>query len=341
MVLTEAIDAYVADRRTRGYSRGTIDNNRRMLRHFLAAVGNVDTKSLRPQHIDAFWAFAEGRGWAPGTLNVARDTLAGFFTWLSQRGYMRRDIDLLAGTRAFRVPDRTWITIPQEKFTTFLEGAEDARARITLAIGLYLFTRISETEQLRWQDVDLDGHKIEVFRQKTGKIDTLPICAELAHELRLWRLAYAEMVGAVPTPGWFVIPGREHGFRKVPGQTRGFGFNPESLQPFVPSKRPILGRVIRDELTRAGYYQKHEGGHTLRRSGAIALYDQLSSVGHDRAIRVCQAMLGHASIKTTEIYLKLDLDRKVRNDLLSGKPMFPSREEAQVVQFRQEAGGGG
>lgn len=335
MVLSEAVIAYVADRKAKGFSPGTVANNQRVLRHLLAAVGNIDTKSLRPQHIDAFWVRVGH--WAPGTLNVARADLTGFFKWAQMRGYMRRDIDLMGGTRAFRIPDRNRIIIPQGEFQSLIEGASDSRARVMLATGLYLFTRISETAGLRWQDLDLDASRIEVYRQKTGKLDTLPICAELDHELRRWKLEYAALVGSPPAPGWYIIPGREHGFRST-HRPRPFGYDKEQMQPLVPTVKPNLTRLVKEELIRAGYYQDREGGHTLRRSGAIALYDQLSSVGHDRAIRVCQAMLGHASIKTTEVYLRLDLDRKVRNDLLAGKPMFPTRQEASVVEFKQGSG---
>lgn len=331
MVLSDVITAYLTDRKIKGYASSTIQNNARTLRHFLAAAGNIDSKQVRPQHVDAFWSRVEG--WAPGTLNVARDTLNGFFKWCQQRGYMRRDIDLIGSTRAFRVPDRNRIIIPQLEFEPFIQSASDSRARVVLALGLYLFTRISETEALRWQDIDLESNRVEVYRQKTGKLDSLPICQELASELRRWKLEYAALMGVPPAPGWYVIPGREHGFRK--GSPGVFGWTEESRKPFDPTKRPRLSGVIRLELQRAGYYQIREGGHTLRRSGAIALYDQLSSVGHDRAIRVCQAMLGHASIKTTEVYLRLDLDRKVRNDLLAGKPMFPTEREGQVINLTQ------
>jgi integrase len=333
MVLSDAIAAYVADRRAKGYASGTISNTQRILRHLLAAVGNIDTKSLRPQHVDAFWVRVGH--WAPGTLNVARADLNAFFRWGQQRGYVRRDIDLMGGTRAFRVPDRNRIIIPQAEFAPFIEGAANPRVRVAVATGLYLFTRISETSALRWQDIDLDASRVEVYRKKTGKLDTLPICEELAHELRRWKLEYASQMGSAPAPGWYLIPGRAHGFR-TGVSSDGFGFNPEQQHPPDPTVRPNMSRPIRDELVRAGYYQDREGGHTLRRSGAIALYDQLSSVGHDRAIRVVQAMLGHASIKTTEVYLRLDLDRKVRNDLLAGKPMFPNSETATIMEFRQE-----
>jgi integrase len=111
------------------------------------------------------------------------------------------------------------------------------------------------------------------------------------------------------------------------------GFVEVLERPYLPTTKANLGYAIRTILQAAGYYRPQEGGHTLRRSGATALYNQLSSVGHDRAIRICQAMLGHSSVQTTEIYLRLDLDRKVRNDLLAGKRMFPEEGTATVLRL--------
>jgi integrase len=333
MKLSDAIQAFEHDRRAKGYARGTIVNQSRFLRHLLAATGNIETKSLRPQHVDAYWDRLSHL--APGSLNVARGALQSFFKWGQNRGYIRRDIDLLAGMRKFKVPPRNRLIIPQPEFASILESIVNPRTRIAMATGLYVFTRISETSNLRWQDIDLDTGHMEVYRQKTNTMDTLPICVELAEEIRHWRFEYGSMVGETPRPDAFFIPGREPMARV--GKKGHWGFTEESLAPMDPMRRPVLGGYIRDELIRVGYYNKHEGGHTLRRSGAIALYNELSRVGHDRAIRICQAMLGHATITTTEIYLRLDLDRKVRNDLLAGKPMFPhTRGEAEVVDLSRQ-----
>ena len=143
-------------------------------------------------------------------------------------------------------------------------------------------------------------------------------------------MTYAALAGEPPRPGWYVVPYLEPAKYVGKKGTKG-EFEMTLRSRVVPTRKGYLNGPVREVLKEAGYYQQLEGGHTFRRSGAIALYNQLSEVGHDRAIRICQAMLGHASIQTTEIYLRLDLDRKVRNDLLAGKPMFPQREPAKIV----------
>lgn len=336
MDLSDAIGAYLRDRKARNYATGTLYNDKRVLTLFLADVGNVSTNRLRPQHLDTFWAH---RTWSPGTTNKARATLSGFFKWCQNRGYIPRAMNLLDDTRQMRVPPRKRIIIPQAEFSTIIEGQyRDPRTRIVLAIGIYLFTRISETGGLRWQDWNEQDGTIEVYRDKTKTLDTLPVCDELARELKRWRLEYASLVGETPLPGWFIVPNRSRPKYKGIGKSElvrtGGG-------AYLPDTRCRPDGIIKLALKAAGYYQDHEGGHTLRRSGAIALYNQLTRVGHDRAIRVCQAMLGHSSITTTEIYLRLDLDRKVRNDLLAGQPMFPEVEEATVSELGERLNGQG
>lgn len=328
MDLSDAVRAYLRDRANRGYAKGTVYNDKRILTLFLADVGNINTARLRPQHLDTFWAH---RHWAPGTTNKARATLSGFFKWCQHRGYLPRTMNLLDDTRALRVPVRKRIIIPQGEFSTFIEaGYKDPRTRIVLALGLYLFTRISETGGLRWQDWNESDGTIEVYRDKTKTLDTLPVCSELDRELKLWRRRYAVLVGETPHPSWFIVPNRSRpkftGTAKSQLKQTGGG-------EYLPTTRMRPDGVIKLALKQADYYQDREGGHTLRRSGAIALYNQLTSVGHDRAIRVCQAMLGHSAISTTEIYLRLDLDRKVRNDLLAGQFMFPEGNEATILNL--------
>lgn len=336
MDLSGAVTAYLRDRQARGYAKGTIDNDRQVLRLLLADVGNINTQRLRPQHMDVFWA---NRTWGPGTCNKARAIFSSFFKWCQNRGYMPRTLDLQTEARPQRVAPRKRVLIPQSSFSTFIEADhEDVRARIVLALGLYLFLRRSEITGLRWQDWNEDTETIEVYREKTKTLDTLPVCSELGRELKRWRLTYAAEVGEAPSPGYFIVPGRTK--PKFVGIGKG-KLKVVQASKLVPTQRAVISVLVRNCLKDSGYYQEYEGGHTLRRAGATALYDQLTRMGHDRAIRVCQAMLGHANITTTEIYLRLDLDRKVRNDLLAGQPMFPDAGEGVVLSLEGNLHGEG
>lgn len=339
MLLSDAIDRYLADRRSKGFAPETVRSNKRVLKHLLADVGNIHVSAMTHQHLDTFWARHDD--WAPGTFNLARTILHTFLGWCQTRGLMPKTTDLLEGTRARKVPEKDRLVIPQGEWPALLEAARDPRDRATVAIGLYLFTRVSETTNLRWKDIDFQNHVISVYRSKTQTLDVLPMCEELEHELKRWRLEYGRLMGEVPKPGWTVVPPYENvRWEGVPGK-RGV-LRPTSNPVLRPTavQTDATGR-IQKVLADAGYdLDKREGGHTLRRSGATALYNELSDRGHDRAIRMCQAMLGHASIQTTEVYLALNLDRKARNDLLAGKPMFTSSTgEGRIVDLEMGRSG--
>lgn len=335
MLLSDAIDGYTSDRANKGFAPSTIRSNRRILKQFLADTGNVQVSALTHRHMDVFWA--RHQDWAPTTFNLARTILATFFKWCQVRGYMPKTTDLMEGTRARKVPQKDRLVIPSGEWPALLDSCNDPRDRAMLAIGLYLFTRISETVNLRWRDIDFQNHTITVYRNKTQTLDVLPMCEELEHELKVWRLEYGRIVGEVPKPGWTVVPPYEVGnWVGVAGKS---GVLQRVSDPVLRVTAVQTGGTERIQLVmkRAGYdLKKGDGAHTLRRSGATALYNELSERGHDRAIRMCQAMLGHASVQTTEIYLALDLDRKARNDLLAGKPMFTGNGgRAQVVDLEK------
>ncbi len=95
------------------------------------------------------------------------------------------------------------------------------------------------------------------------------------------------------------------------------------LQPTVRISKPAL--IIQRALSRQLGTEtlRGEGVHTVRRSVARILFDQASEHGHDNALRVAAALLGHSSTQTTEIYLGIDRDRQKRDEILRGKSLFP------------------
>lgn len=329
MLLSDAIDIYKTDRLAKGIAKTTVRAEQSSLKQFLAAAGNIQTHSISVKTMDRFWnAHPE---WAPSTWNLKKAHMSSFFTWLRLRGYMPKAFDPLEGLRKRRVPKVQRTLVPVSKFEELIEAAPNPRDRAMVAISLYLFTRISETAAIRWRDVDFDRKTVAIYRTKTEQYDVLPMCEELEHELRRWKFEYGREAGEVPRPDWYVVPA--YSTPKFSGGRGGqlYMVQPPRLMPATQLKN-ITGQIKR-VLGKLGYDADKEGGHTLRRSGATALYHELARNGHDRSIRTVQAMLGHANISTTEIYLSLDLDRKARNDLLAGKRMFAAQSTGDLIDL--------
>ena len=127
------------------------------------------------------------------------------------------------------------------------------------------------------------------------------------------------------------------------GRGPGGGYSVERKKgntlPYTKCSRPHryvqrtlvkFGIPIRDEEGKS----LHEGVHTLRRSGARALFDELvDRGGYDGVLRLVAAMLHHKSTQMTERYLGLDVDTKKRNDLLRGERMFAEPDKSNVVEL--------
>jgi integrase len=93
------------------------------------------------------------------------------------------------------------------------------------------------------------------------------------------------------------------------------------IMPHVPANTPA------DELTAIGC-------HTLRRSGALALYNKWIKEGRANAMELVQALLGHDKISTTQVYLSLNFQRAARNEAMAGMDLFDDEQEGSVTPLR-------
>ena len=342
--LSETIAEYLASCSSGGDGKSTIRNKRRTLDHFLTVVGNIQTRNVAPQHVDTFFAAMQAKHHAPGTLNNHLFTLRHYFRWCSQRRYRPVGDDPSAGRRPFKTPERRRLIVPRSDFARLLDAAEHPRDRIVVALGLYLFLRQSEIASLKLSDVDLDGGTVWITVHKTGQIDPMPITKQLDKELRRWLSWYAIDAGELQLD-WYLCPAKKGarfvgtGQRKLMRVQTGA----ETLRP--TAKMRHVEDCAKRALVKAGFPIRDadgkstmEGIHTLRRSGARALFDdRVDNGGYDGIGRALQAMLHHKNFTMTERYLQIDLDRKRRDEMLRGQSMFTEVDMTNVVELRRDA----
>jgi integrase len=321
-----------------------VRNKRRTLDHFLTVVGNIQTRNVGPQHVDTFFAAMQSKHHSPGTLNNHLFTLRHYFKWCTRRKYRSVGDDPSAGRRPFKPPERRRLMIPRQDFGKLLDAATHPRDRMVVALGLYLFLRQGEVASLRLGDVDLDEGTVHVTVHKTGQIDPMPITKQLDRELRRWFTWYSVDAGPLQ-PDWYLCPSKlppkfaSTGQRRLAPVVRPTGnLRPTAKMTHVEdcAKRALLaaGFPIRDAEGKSTM----EGIHTLRRSGARALFDDMAdNRGYDGAGRLVQAMLHHKNFTMTERYLQIDLDRKRRDDILRGQSMFTEVDTSNVVELRKGA----
>lgn len=326
--LSEAVREYLEHCRARGMAPATQTLRASSLRRMQEVLGNKLVWLISPIDIDKVFTAHAGR-WSDATRNQKVTHYKVFFSWCRARGYVHRDSDPLFGWKMGKLerPDR--MRIPQDEWWQLFEACETPVERIIIACGLYLFVRSNELARITVGDVRLDRAEVAIYRSKTRDHDVMPIVAELDEHLRAHLMWLASQGAAQPEH--HLVPGREK--PRFDPVTHSFMAGAGVLNPLKPHGRPYA--VVQRVLSRAGYSSFREGGHTLRRSGARAYFDELAESGYDGALRRVQSMLGHSSSAMTELYLGLDLDRRTRNTELAGRRMFAPRPSANVIQLRK------
>lgn len=337
--LSEAIDGHLALLKSQGLAARTIKTHRQTLNHLLVETGNIYLRSMTHVHVERL--FAAHAEWASSTRNLHLANLRSFLATCRNRGWLSRDTDPTAGWRNQRVVRAEKRRIPIEEFPSLLAAADHPRDRAILALGLFSFLRGSELQELRIADVNLADHELRIYRSKTREYDVLPISLELAEELEAWLRWYGVKHGPYLDDSWYLVPAKAPNPTYQDPATRRL-VQVKGVAPLRPTTQ--LGhpyRVAQRALHAIGYATAGEGEHTLRRSGARALFDALREEGYDGALQRVRAMLGHKSAAMTEHYLGIDLERRQRNELIGGKVMFPSLRVpgATVTPIREVSGG--
>ena len=332
ILLSDLVDEFVASIKANGYAKATVKVYESGSRRLLAHVGNIQARNVLPRHVDDYFAARQSSGKAgAGTLNTELVSLRALFRFATQRRYIPAGADPTVHRRRLREVRRDRVRIPAAEFDRLLDCATDPRDRIAVALGLFLFLRQGELQALRVGDVDLTHGLLGVEVVKSKLFDQMPISAELDRELRRWFATYSQSLGRPLRADDCLVPTKRRYLFKagasLEDNLRNHAVNP-TYDPARPMRLPLeaaqralkkFGVELRDEGGKAA----NEGGHTLRRSGARALFDRLVGEGYDGALRTVQAMLHHSSSATTEGYLGIHLDKKRRNELIQGKPLFP------------------
>lgn len=343
VLLSDLVDEFEASLTSNSYSKNTVRNHTRAARELLAHVGNIQVRNVTDRHVDGFFAMRKARLLKPSSLNVELAALRALFKYATMRRYIPANADPTAHRRPFRVLQRERQRIPARDFGRLLDCADNPRDRVLLAIGLYLFLRASEIQQLHVADCDLQRGEMAVEVIKSSKFDPMPICEELDVELRRWLTFYTQHLDRPLRPDDYLVPARlrpQFVKGKMPGWNASMAKGTLELDPTRPAgnmpavvQRALLkfGLDVRD----ADDKSLSEGVHTLRRSGARALFDSLVQDGYDGALRTVQSMLHHSTAATTERYLGVQLDKKRRDDIIRGRRMFHV-DESNVITLARE-----
>jgi integrase len=359
-----AVEAWITERTSlERRSEATVRGDAALIRRFARFVGDIQVRSLVPEHVDRFFLYVrsphagDGRGqgqagWFRGisdsTFNQYRSRLSVFFKWCVEENYpIRRD--LLKKHRAARISVRDREQPRLDVLQRMLEETSCPRNRYLLALAMNTGMRASEIIRLRVGDFPLardsrtgqyrlTAYKFEAVISKNHGQDRMPITGDLAVETLRWLHIYEADLGRTLQAHDYLLPGRIStrfaGFQtdpvsgdRVPVRS-GLGWKPDS-----PVHRPW--DVVKEAMRAVGYVDtKGEGVHTLRRAFALNMFEQLLQGGeaYIESLRIVGSVLHHKSTTITERYLGLTSARVQRDDLMAGKFFFgpPSPDGAAV-----------
>lgn len=296
----------------------TMANTKSTVNRFVAHCGSIQVGRVTPEHVESFMALLAGR-LAASSLNVAAQRVSSFITFCRGRGWIKTD--LTVNVRPKQVQRKEQRRLLAWEMLDLLDCADHPRDRAMMAFAMNTACRSSEIVRVRLKDLDIDRHEVELTVQKTGGSDMMPLTSDLLAELRSWLIEYQRLAG--PLQGdWLLFPAKT---------TVHFGDTEAVLKPLQPVYAPHS--VVTKALSRFGWADtKGQGFHTIRRSVARIYFDAALARGHDGALRETAALLHHAHVSTTELYLGITAERIKRDSVMKGQAFLTAVTELSQLK---------
>jgi integrase/recombinase XerC len=269
------IETYLAELETLGRSEATLRSYKGNLTRWRQS--GLDPKTYLYQLPD--------QGHKPGTVNLARAILHGYYAWLYQN-HLHKGENPLTRTRTIKTPRRLKTVLTVSEVARLIDACDSLgrrrfyddengwpieayRARLAAMIAMQVTAglRVSELCKIRVESMDAEHRRVTVIR-KGDKEQTLRYGKVAARKLTDWDLT-----------------------RPLIGSTYLF---------CTPSGAHIPTRTYTRHLAEACYWAEISPitPHALRRTFATLAVD--SGI----PIRDVQEMLGHAHVTTTELYVQ-------------------------------------
>ena len=293
----------------KGYSANTLDAYMRdvdkLLRYL--AVEQVNVLDVKLEDLEHFAAFISDLGIGPRSLARILSGVRQFYRFLVIDGYLEVDpIELLESPKQ---PDH----LPEVLSTAEVDLLEQAidlskweghRNRAIIEVLFSCGLRVSELTNLKLSNLYIEEQYIRVMG-KGSKERLVPISPRALDELNYW-FADRNVMKIKPGEEDYVFLNR-----------RGQHLT-----------RTMILIMIKRYAVEAGI-KKTISPHTLRHSFATSLREG----GAD--LRAIQAMLGHESIGTTEIYTHIDTST-LRQEILEHHPRNIQYNERQQMDLLTE-----
>lgn len=355
LTVTDAVPQFLETLQGRGLRESTIKRHRAALSGrggFLATCQSLKGASptmgqIDHQCVSRYLSTIEG---VQGTRNNKLESVRQFLRWAEKRRLLRPGFtaeDLLDGAKGRKSERQPKFYIPPARFPEALDiaGARDPRDRAVIAFLLGTLARgDSEAAPVELRHLDLDNLTVQLWRVKRQRWTTTAINPDMAGEMERWGAVYAAEMGYMSFramradhPEWKLLPART-------GWNMGFRLKPDAQISVMARivKRVLTGLGVTETENGKSVEHRGEGGHTIRRSGAAAMFDNLTGeLGFDGALLMVSAMLDHEDTQVTLTYIGRDRQKQKLNEWLRANNPYSltaaGSEDGQLLTFRRRA----
>lgn len=249
--------------RLQNYSSKTIKSYTSCIRLFFQFYPNRNPKDISTDQIKSYLLYLiEEKNCTSGTINQILNALRYLYLRIYNKPFIMEGIP--RPRKETKLPD----VFNDEEVLHLFETVKNLKHRVMLMMTYASGLRVSELVNLRIEDIDVQRRSIHIRAAKGKKDRCIPLAETIIKPLHIYWQAYNMGV-----KGWL-----------FPGSKAGYHLSVRSIQAVF--ERAIVATGITKPVSM----------HTLRHSYAT------HSAEHGYDIRHLQKVLGHKSIKTTEIY---------------------------------------
>ena len=287
MLIDEFILWLEAERR---YSPLTVRNYRRDIDDFVAFCGvthaSFDPKAIRREDVEEWMVYlGDERKRKVTSVNRTMASLRTFWRWMLAHGHVERD--LIKTLRQYKAPKRLPTFVPDTRMEDVVAelrediASEDFERLRDALIILLIYTaglRLSELVNANMSDVSADYATLRVMG-KGGKERIQPLLSSLGEVLRKYFIQISSQ-------------------NICTGQKKALILSKKGER----ISRRSVERIVDRKLKGVGVQGK-TSPHVLRHTFATRVLNE----GGD--LREIQELLGHSSLKATQVYTHLDIER--------------------------------
>ncbi len=296
-MLAALLHEYIAYRAASDWSPQTVRHGRSTLRRFVAFLigrGHQRWSSVTGDDCTAFIQYLMERGLVRASRDSAAWMVRGFGQWLTAKGYALSDPTTVMVVLEDDEQPLPPPPLSEQQVAALFDAIPrvsvvDVRNRLHLELLYSCGLRNNEATMLDVRDLDIEARTLFVRHGKGGTARALPLMPGTLVAGSEYLVLRREL-----------LSGPDHGALLL--SLWGRRLQPYYMQRWLSAVSRTIG------------FRMHP--HLLRHSIAIHLLRQGADVRH------IQHFLGHASLETTKIYLRL-VPGHLREDYERAMPVFP------------------